>query len=336
LLEKPDIQDETIIACIQVEYGIKIAQIAFLPLGGDLSSAVYRASAQDGTAYFSKLRFGEFDGLSVELPKYLSEQGIEQIITPLVTQTGRLWADVGAFCLILSPFVEGQSGFETELSEQHWAAFGKALKQIHTTPFPAWLEAKIDKELFSAEWCEECRQMLERVEDEAFDDPYILRMVTCLESKREIILDLLGHSERLAQLLRSRNNELVLCHSDIHPGNLFLDTYGPLYIVDWDYPTLALKERDLMFVGGGQGFVGISAEEEERYFYRYYDAADIDLAAMAYYRCERNIKDVCVETARILTTSLGDQDREQSMQYLSWLFLPDFSVDQAYRSLEKI
>src|SRR5215203_3835479 len=114
MLDKPDIADEKIIACLQAEYGLRIIQIAFLPLGGDLSTAVYRAVADDETPYFCKLKFGIFDEISVELPKFLSEQGIAQIIPPLITKTGQLWAELDEFKLILYPFVDGKSGFEIE------------------------------------------------------------------------------------------------------------------------------------------------------------------------------------------------------------------------------
>src|SRR5215216_237650 len=100
MLEKPTIPDESIIACLQAEFGSPISQLAFLPLGGDLSTAVYRAVADDGTSYFCKLKRGIFDEVSVELPRFLNEQGIPQIIPPLVTNTGRLWADLDEFRII--------------------------------------------------------------------------------------------------------------------------------------------------------------------------------------------------------------------------------------------
>jgi spectinomycin phosphotransferase len=42
MLEKPDLQDEEIVACLQDEYSLPIVQLAFLPLGADQNTAVYR------------------------------------------------------------------------------------------------------------------------------------------------------------------------------------------------------------------------------------------------------------------------------------------------------
>lgn len=332
MLEKPDIPDEKIIMCLQREYGVPITQLVFLPLGGDLSTAVYRAVAEDEMLYFCKLKRDLFDEISVELPRFLYDQGVNQMIPPLVTQAGALWATLDAFHLILYPFLVGTSGFEIELSERQWAEFGTTLRRIHSTRVPASLSSKIREESYSPEWRDKCRVILRRLDEEVFDDPITLKLVEFLLPKRQMILDLVGRAERFADALALRSIESVLCHSDIHPGNLFIDTQGAVFIVDWDYPMLAPRERDLMFIGGGQGFVSRTAKEEEALFYRYYGAIKIDPIALAYYRCERNVTDMVVECTRILSSTLGDQDRAQSLQILTWLFLPDSSIEIALRT----
>jgi len=332
MLEKPAIPDESIIACLQAEFGLQITRLAFLPLGGDLSTAVYRVVAEDGTSYFCKLKRGVFDEVSVELPRFLSERGIPQIIPPLVTKTGRLWADLDEFRLILYPFVEGTSGFEVELSERQWADFGAALKRIHALALPPQLRRKIRRESFSPEWREDCQDILARLDGRMFDDPVTAQWAAFLRPKRDTIRDHIQRADRLARAMASRPTQEVLCHSDIHPGNLFIDRNETLFIVDWDYPMLAPKERDLMFIGGAQGYVNRTPEEEERLFYRSYGEVVIDPLALAYYRYERNIMDITVECTRILSEALGDQDRAQSQQILTWLFMPGGSVELAYGS----
>jgi spectinomycin phosphotransferase len=83
--------------------------------------------------------------------------------------------------------------------------------------------------------------------------------------------------------------EYVLCHSDIHAGNILMEATGALYIVDWDNPILAPKERDLMSIGGGQ-FGNVHTAQEEALFYRGYGQTQIDPVALAYYRYERLFK----------------------------------------------
>jgi spectinomycin phosphotransferase len=332
MLEKPNIQDEKIIACLQVEYGLRTIQFAFLPLGGNLCTAVYRAVAEDGTPYFCKLRFSDFDEISVELPRFLSEQGITQIIPPLPSKTGQLWAQLEDFKVILYPFVEGTSGFEDKLTEHQWAEFGTALQRIHALQLPSTLTQKMQTENYSPESRDICREVLRTLENERFDDPVMGGLAAFLLPRRETVLDFIGHAERLARVMASRSPEMVVCHSDIHPGNLFIDKNDTLFIVDWDSPVLAPKERDLMFIGGGQGYVGINDQEEEAHFYRYYDRSAVDPLAMAYYRYERNLYDLSVECPRIFSRTLNPQDRARSLEIVTWLFLPGSSIEMAHKS----
>lgn len=332
MLEKPEIQDEKIVACLQDEYGLLAAQVTFLPLGADLNTAVYRVVADDETPYFLKLRRGVFDETSVALPKFLSDQGLEQIIAPLATQTGQLWASLEAFKVILYPFVEGHDGYEVNLSERHWHDFGLALKNIHTVVVPPALIRHIQQETYSSQWREIVKTFLGQVEDGAYDDPVALKLATFLQAKRAEVLELVGRTEWLAQALQAQSPAYIVCHSDLHAGNILIDANDAFYIVDWDNPILAPKERDLMFIGGGQGFAGHSAQEEENLFYRGYGQTQIEPSALAYYRYERIIQDLAVYCEQIFLTNEGGQDRAQALQYLVSNFLPNGTIEIAYKS----
>ena len=332
MLEKPDIQDESIIACLQDEYGLNGVRLSFLPLGADRNTAVYRAVAGDETPYFCKLRSGVFDETSVTLPKFLSDRGIAQIIAPLETQAGRLWANLDTFKVILYPLVAGRDGYEVDLSERHWRDFGRALKRVHTVVLPPALTKHIRRETYSPKWRETVRMFLERVEDDVFDDPVAVELAAFLKARRDETLDLVGRAERLAQDLQARSLEFVLCHSDVHAGNILIADDGALYIVDWDDPILAPKERDLMFAGGAQGFTGHTPQEEETLFYQGYGQTQIDPVALAYYRYERIVVDIAVYCEQLFLTDEGGEDREQSLRYLQSNFLPNGTIEIAYES----
>ena len=102
--------------------------------------------------------------------------------------------------------------------------------------------------------------------------------------------------------------EFVLCHSDIHAANLLVAADGALYIVDWDEPILAPKERDLMYAGGGQSFLGYTPQEEEALFYRGYGETQVDPVGLAYYRYERIIEDIAAFCEQLLTSGKGGAD----------------------------
>jgi len=105
-----------------------------------------------------------------------------------------------------------------------------------------------------------------------------------------------------------------------------------IIIVDWDNPVLAPKERDLMFIGGGQMGAGHTPQEEESLFYRGYGRAQIDPIALAYYRYERIVQDIAAFCEQIFLTDGGGEDREQALHYLTSNFLPNGVIEIAYRS----
>ena len=331
MLEKPDLEDERIIACLNDEYGVRAGAISFLPIGADRNTAVYRIAAGADQAYFFKLRGGVFEEASVSLPKYLSDQGIEQIIPPLTTAAGQLWVTLDAYRVILYPFVEGRNGYEVRLSDSHWRQFGTAVRRIRDVALPSSLLGRIPEETYTPRWREMVKGILASVEVERFADPVAAELARFLRAKNEGIRDLVLRAERLALALQARPRERVLCHSDLHAGNVLVDANDALYIVDWDDPVMAPKERDLMFVGGGQGFIGRTAQEEETLFYEGYGRTEIDPVALAYYRYERIVQDIALFSEQILATDEGE-DRVQSLKYLMSNFLPNGTIEIAYRS----
>src|SRR5688572_8133311 len=118
MLEKPEIKDEQIINCLRDEYGLGVESISSLSLGADVNTSVYRVITKNETNYFLKLRKENFNEASVTIPSFLSSLGIKQVIPPLTTQKGQLWANINPFKVILYPFVKGQAGLDIKMSKQ--------------------------------------------------------------------------------------------------------------------------------------------------------------------------------------------------------------------------
>ncbi len=333
MLEKPDLQDEKIAACLKENHGLVVSQIEFLPLGADMNAAVYRVVADDEKPYFVKLRMGNFEETAVTLPKFLSDAGIPNIIAPLANQSRQLWSEVESFKLILYPFIEGRDGYEIDLSVRHWVEFGTALKRIHNETIPSQITANIQRETFSPQWRKSVKSYLAGVERDVFpvNDSVAQKVAALLKSKSREIIALIQQTELLAKQIKSQASEFIVCHSDIHAGNILIDSSDKLYIVDWDNPIFAPRERDLMYIGGGQFANKRTANEEENLFYEGYGYADLDQAALAYYRYERIIQDIAAYCDQLLLTNNGGEDREPSYQYLASNFLPNGTLELAHR-----
>lgn len=330
MLEKPDISEELIVSRLQEEYELHVAQIDFLPLGADQGSAVYRVVADDGTPYFLKLRKG-FDEIVVTVPHFLKSQGIGEIIAPFETKSKRQWTDFGEYKMILYPFIEGKNGFEMELSDHHKLSLGVALKRIHTAKIPLELKRVIPQETFSPQWRERVKGFQGQAKNGTFSDPTASKLANFINSKRNEISHLIKRTAELAAELQSQSHELVLCHTDIHGANILIANNDQLYIVDWDAPLLAPKERDLMFVGGGIDTLWES-EGDESVFYEGYGKTDIDFTVMAYYRYERVIEDLAAYGEQLLLTDEGGADREQAYRRFTVNFEPGQTIEIAQKT----
>ncbi len=332
MLEKPDIPDAAIIACLQEAFGLDVALLTFLPLGADQDTAVYRATTANETAYFVKLRSGPFDQAAVAVPKFLSDQGVRQIIPPLPTQFGQLWADLGPGRLILYPFVVGKNGFQVNLSDQQRIELGAALKRLHAAQIPASLTRGVRREDFSPRWREIVTAFLAHLEGRSFTDLVEVETAVFLQSKRGETQELVSRAASLARLLQAQPPPFTLCHGDIHGWNLLLGEGGSLYIVDWDTLVFAPKERDLMFVGCGLGGNGHTLQEEETLFYQGYGQTTVHSIALAYYRYERIVEDIAVECQQIFLSDEGGEDRNQALAYLQSNYAPGGAIDMAYQT----
>lgn len=336
MLEKPAIDEQLIISRLKDEYGLHNSRVTFLPLGYDLDTAVYRVIT-NGTAYFLKLRKGRFDEMTVAVPQFLNSLGIQAIISPLETRNRQLWGSIEGYKMILYPFIEGENAYHVDLSDQHWILLGETLKRIHTTELPPEFIRLIPRESYSPRWRELVKIFQAQVESETYPDPTAAKLARFMQSKRDEISHLVVRAEQLGLALQASRLHFVLCHSDIHPGNLHISSDRKLYIVDWDNPIFAPKERDLMFMGAGMGNGGPGGREEAL-FYRGYNATrpdlqeDVDLNALAYYRYERIIQDFAAFCQQLLLTVQGGEDREQSYHYFTSQFLLGHEIDAAIKT----
>jgi spectinomycin phosphotransferase len=336
MLEPPALSEALIIASLWDEYALRAQRLTFLPLGADVNTAVYRVEVGEAE-YFLKLRKGDFDEISVAVPHFLHQQGLGAIIAPLATRSGQLWGLLDDYRMILYPFVPGQDGYERSLSAGQWPAFGSAMRTIHDAGLPPDLRRRIPSEDFSARWRERVRAFQSQVEGGApveLNDPIAAQLAAFMRGHRAEISHLVEHTGQLAALMRARARPMVLCHGDVHPGNLLLPRGEPsaLYIVDWDNLIYAPRERDLALLGGTYAW---RRAEDMALFYHGYDSVEVDAqdeiepTALRYYRCERIVVDIAEFCQQLLATTEGGEDRAESYRYFTGIFLADHELELA-------
>jgi len=130
------------------------------------------------------------------------------------------------------------------------------------------------------------------------------------------ILRLADEVRTLAVRAAAVGAEMVLCHADIHPGNLLADAAGALHVVDWDAPIIAPRERDLMFVFGTDYGDHPINPHREGLFRRGYGSVELDPTLMAYYQTERTLDDIAEFAANVLDPDISDATRANDLHWL--------------------
>lgn len=331
MTEKQSLSPQYIIDCLNTNYGIAVNTLKFLPLGADMNASVYKAETRDGLSYFVKLKYGHYDDISVAILALLQASGIQQIIPPIKTINGELTQRINGFTLVVYPFVDGRNGFCDNLTDNQWVALGKVLRQVHEFETPPSIKERIRKEIYSSKWREAARSLDTHINGNLAGDETALKLQAFMKEHRAVIHRLVNRAECLSRMIQKQSPQFMLCHSDIHGGNVLIDGKGAIYIVDWDEPIMAPKERDLMFIGGGVANTWNNPCEVE-FFYKGYGKTKIDKTILAYYRHERIVVDIVEYAQALLLTTAGGEDRLEMYKQFLGMFETNGVVDIAFKT----
>ena len=328
MIERPDISDEKIISALHENYSIYVSDIEFLQIGNDSSAWAYRVDAENKSSYFLKIKKEISNQAGLFVPRYLKDNGIEQVIAPLSTKTQELWVNADGFALILYPFITGNEAMKVGMTDAQWMEFGSTLKHIHATEITVHILQHVKRESFIPKWGSLAKTLHEQVNTREYDDPYQKQLAIFWKENNEKIQTLVERAESLGKRLQHTNLEFVLCHADIHTANILITQKQNIFIVDWDDTLLAPKERDLMFVPGGR---------EEQLFFKGYGRMELNPLALAYYGYEWCVQEIGDFGERVfLMKDAGESTKKDSVKGFMKLFSPGDVVEAAFNTSVEI
>jgi spectinomycin phosphotransferase len=323
---KHTIQEQEIIEILKTHYGMNIHVTHLITGGADINAFVYKADTQTHS-YFVKFKHGEYNEINLSIISLLHDSGIKEIIYPICTLKGKLFQQLDGFSIIVYPYIDVPNGFNRNLTVKHWIQLGKTLRQIHELSVPNLIQKQLRKETYSIQWRETVRSFYDKIEFNAFDDKITKDFKLFFKQNINIIQRLVDGAEDLSKKIRPNTDSYVLCHSDVHAGNVLVGE-SELYIIDWDEPMMAPKERDLMFFGGGVGNVWNNPKDLS-YFYEGYGPANIDKVILSFYRYERIVVDIAEFGEDLLLREQSDQSRFEMFNHFINMFDPNGVVDIA-------
>lgn len=284
--------------------------VSFLPLGLDTRAGVFRVESEQGSSYLLKVRSSAVSEPSLVVPRYLRDQGIAQVVAPIPTESDELWTMVGKWSAVLYPFVEGVTTWNPGLTDEEWKNVGVGLKRIHNTALPPGGFESIRRETFDptkySSWISEFEAQQAELAGGTKNERRLRRLWV---EHANVIAAGVDRMEEIGRMIRERNSTLVICHADLHPGNMIRNEAGKVYVVDWDDVMLGLKERDFLFVDGV-----LKKGVENLPFFQGYGSTRIDWGAFTYYMWERLITDLMACTQDVcFRADLEEQTKAEAV-----------------------
>ena len=98
---------------------------------------------------------------------------------------------------------------------------GKVMRQIHEINVPLSIQAKIQRESYSPKWRQAVQSLYPLIESKLKGDMIAVNLLTFMKKHTAAIHRLVDRAEQLAQMAKEQSYQFVLCHSDLHGGNVF-------------------------------------------------------------------------------------------------------------------
>jgi len=262
-----------------------------------------------------KAKHGTLYEPSCLVPRHLRDQGIAAVVAPLPTQRKTLWTQVEDWTVIVYPFIEGDTGWNPGMTDAQWQAVGTALHQIHRVRLPPAGSPPLRAETFDPTGYSRSVRALEAQHIRAEGGSQVEQALrACWITHQPTIHMAVASLEHLAGVLQNRSAAHVICHADLHPGNIIRSQANQVFVIDWDDVMLAPKERDFIFIGEARA--DGSARQDTVAFFQGYGQTEIDWIALTYYLWERLVQDVISFAEEVLfRDDLGEATRADSVAF---------------------
>jgi len=306
--------DSILVDLIGREYGLVVDRLSFLKQAW--VAHTYAVDCIGGRRLFLKFyeqeRQARFYARDLAFYLSLSDQLVQEQLLPAVahpvpTQDQRFAVSFDDHLLILFDWIEGQTVGFGPLSDEVLAKAAVAVGTLHkSTPQIGWPNPP--REEFDLPFQEALLNNLDALETiTSADSAGKQGLQDLLLPRKDEVQRLLVRLEELQARVRGTYHAMVVCHTDLHGGNMILDDQGVLHLVDWEGAVLAPPEHDLHFFEWDPRFESLFLPHYERAF----RPIHLDGDTLGFYYCRRNLEDLAEWVVRILYENNGDeQDRE--------------------------
>lgn len=245
MINPPAISNNELRQFIEEEYGLRIQDIVFLPVG---EVSYNYAITTDNHKFLFKLTNSytliRHQNISQFLVDFSEDTGNDQIPLPLKDKDGQLVTQFRKYYASLVPYIDGYNISNSFLNSQDTMdQISQILADIHVrTKQAAKLDFPMDS--LSIDFLEEYELHFMKLQ-ETHNRFYQQRLKELLNDQKDKIL---FNHEQLRKLSHSIDKDkltYVVAHTDLHSDNIMIEEgTSKVHIIDWETVEIAPVEKD--------------------------------------------------------------------------------------------
>jgi len=231
---------------IQEKFGISVISLTLVPKWETARACIVESS--NHANFFLKIYSDDSipDSSCRFAHDLYAKMGITNITNPLATSNGQMRIQLGGFHIALFDLISGTTAEQHKLTERQLERLGELLAKIHQSK--TIIGEYSVREHFEIPFKNRLVAIFNDMSKiSGSSTKYKTQLKLFLEPHRQKFLEELETMGELQRRLRRKNLEFVNCHGEPSPGNVLSSNSGEVYLLDWDDPIFAPKEKDLLF-----------------------------------------------------------------------------------------
>jgi thiamine kinase-like enzyme len=289
---------------LQDKYGIKIVDISFLPKGED--GVLYKVNNK----YILKFAHIRSSNINIKLlkarlkftRKLKEEHNLDFVVAPILTNSGEVMTLIKKHPVILFPMIESNLLEDKEITNQELKIIAKAVVKLHSLNDFSGL---VSENAPGSDFAKELKNYLDNFNLVNKDK----ELSIIIEPWKDRLLKSIEHFQMLANNLRRDN--LVVCHTDLSPGNLIFTPEGKLKIIDWDGVSLSLPEQDINLFSGEKYLTKFMTTYKQGL-----PKMKLDLNKFAYFKYRWDLEGVWQRVELLATRKISQEQRKHDLEEL--------------------
>jgi spectinomycin phosphotransferase len=287
---------------IQEKFGISVISLTPVPKWKPVRA--YVVESPKHTNFFLKIYSDDSipDSAFRFAHDLYAKAGITNITHPVATSNGQMRIQLGDTHIALFDLISGTTAEQHNLSEKQLERLGELLASIHQSK--AMIGEYSVRERFEIPFRDRLVAIFNDMSKISSNSTnYKARLKFFLEPHRQKFMKELETLGELQRKVRRKNLEFVNCHGEPSPGNVLASNSGEVYLLDWDDPIFAPKEKDLLFFKD-------SIEPVMKGYSLFSKDINLDQDVMAFYGHMWNLGEIVDYGGKILFENHSDEQNQ--------------------------